>query len=384
MNSDEVKSAEIFLGRLAKDVLPDTNYKFPQPFQSLESKIKLNAILAIYAYAVIFLLQSLISGSNNYFLIPLLGTSIILSYSKSQILFKNYAPDLIDMEINYTKFGLVQSFISTVLLLIINTIIIVFIGLLTNFTLSLFSITIFFMISSFFYIKFSDIELKSMGFGIGAHSLMSGLFQVSNNFRNIYSYNGIVSMKNVFYRLLYISIIGIAVYQNVPTSFLIILPLIYTYLVYPEEIKNASSVFMKIRGRINELTPGTVPDNIFEESDKPYPLAIPAKINPQRSRIRDASRIRDTARPVFANMNYSNDAKREIVNNSDKLNLNYREPKTLNNEDMSPYAAKTLHKIIQKVKQEGPLQKRGISHCVTCGSVLRDHSAQCAYCKINA
>ncbi|MCY3414861.1 MAG: hypothetical protein INQ03_24640 [Candidatus Heimdallarchaeota archaeon] len=375
MQMDDSLNADKLLGNLARDVL-HPNTQFAQPFGNKQIKFSFFGLLAaygVYMLAAMKLIFTPFSALSVVFAIPLFIISAILANRKNIILFNNYAPDLKDLEINYSTFGLIQTMISHILLGLVNVCMIVIVGAISGFSFSPFSMVIISLLFIFIYIKFSDIVSISIGYGMSVLPVNVQWTKFYSNIKRYSEINNPFSVKAAFVRVLFLGISALLVYFKVSIFIMIIIPVLYPYIIYPLEIRSTSSLYMRVRGRVNELVPGSVPKDLFASvENKPHPLARPSvkpKTTPVVARpVAEKPPASYTFQPVIAN-----EKPQDQEYNYRKINLSTDE------DDITPYAARTLDKIIQKVKQEGPLQKRG-RYCTSCG-VLTQGGMICDNCR---
>lgn len=389
VKSEEMSKAEVFLGRLAKDVLPGEDISFQMPFSKQSNKLLLTAYIAILCTITslgVYYIQ--FENQMNIVMITtgILLASLFISFAKSLLLFKQFAPDLIDFDINYSKFGLLQSLISHLIALSVFSLVYFTISSLNGFKQNLFSMVIIGSIIIVLYTKYANLSLLSFGYGIGVLPIILNSLKLNKVQSSFIDTDNINSVKSAITRILFALGVIVIKINSLPFFAYLLFPLPFFYFLPKLDLINASSSFMKVRGKINELTPGTIPDDIFAEDESPYPLAIPTKINKviQNKIVSTKQQKRHILHQNYTpQLSNTTGITHNVANRSEDngKSLNYRSTKkVLAETDMSPYAARTLNKIIQKVKQEGPLQRRGIQHCSTCGAVLRDGSSKCKYC----
>lgn len=377
MRKEEISQAEQLLGNLAKDILS----REANPTDNMtkdKKKFRLFLILTTYSMLVYLLINQIFSPQSAYSVFitgGLILVLMIINTLKHLFLFNNYSIDLRDADINYKQFTLMQTVLSSVFFMLAVLSIGFIVGSLSNFTFTLLSVITSLSLIAIIYVRFADLVMVSQGFGMGVIALNRGIAGFIENFKRSNELSNSYTTKAAAIRLIFILVLLYVKINSIQPIYIIVLSLFLIPLLLTIEIKNASTLFMRIRGEINELIPGSIPDDIFLEDDAPYPLAIPQKIKPGGHR----SLFKNNPASIIAG--YSSEA---VALETQSLDYK-RERKEVASipDDISPYAARTLKRIINKVKNDGPLQRRGRDCCAGCGSQIIGGGKFCSTCGIN-
>ncbi len=360
--------AEFLLSKIASDISDKNSKKFDVPMNTMAQKTKFTLILFLYPIIIIASAYSL-----NFYLekqpliviiIPLL--LIFLTSIKNKMLFSNFAPDL---SRKYTKklfFTMSQVIISYIIYTFVISILAIFMLYLSNNTYNVITIIIFLSIISLLNIyTLADLGFISLGLGIPIISFNAGVKNLFSNYKMMLNLRGTYSKQLALLRIL---LIGSIFYCVVNSFDMLIIPifLIYTIYAYKLEKLNASQLMMSIRGYIQEIQPAFIPTMIVDENtDLTTNLSNP---EPNAKLLyKDNSKIKP---------NTENKLKTE-------LNQNTKEDSIKSDPDikeMEKYAAKTISRIIEKVKDKPLSKKPMIRTCPACKADIMYNSKYCPHC----
>lgn len=377
MRKEEISQAEQLLGNLAKDILSKEGGQVDNLTKG-KNKFRLFLILSAYSIIMYLLIDQMFSQQSAFSIFLTSGLVIgliTINTLKHLFLFNNYSIDLRDDDINYKQFTLMQTFLSSFFFLLVVMLIGFIVGSLSNFTFTLLSVITSLSLIAIIYVRFADLVMISQGFGMGVVALNRGVAGFIENFKRSNDLSNSYTTKAAIIRLIFVVVLVYVRIYGIHPAYLIILSIVLIPILHTIEIKNASTLFMRIRGEISELIPGSIPDDIFLEDDAPYPLAIPQKIKFSGHR----SLFKNNPASIIAG--YS--SKAAALDSPSLAYKKERREATSIPDDISPYAARTLKRIINKVKNEGPLQRRGMNYCGACGSQIIGGGKFCSTCGIN-
>jgi hypothetical protein len=289
MRFDEGSPIEFIFGKLPRSLEPRiSQIKEPNSPSRLEFEIWWTGLMygLLTILFVDFIPVSELLSNPSFpvipFLLYLVSTSLISSI-KYYVQFKRYGPDIKDHEHFSFSFLLVQSILSyaTAGFLVLGSLIVLpFFTFISPLILSLIGGIIVFMVYSRIM---STLPQNSVGMGIGLIPSIKGMIPFWRNLNTLVNIRGKKDFQLAALRWGYwITIISLSM-MSIPLTTVFLVALTYSFASCNLEKQNASSVMMKLRSKIQKMTPSGLPEIKFDPS---HSFVLRDKMTPKSIRRR--------------------------------------------------------------------------------------------------